>query len=418
MNSKKFALSSIPVVFISFAVFLFGALALTISSGYTYGPVLLLLPALGYLAVRPYPHLNSQDKLLIAALLIYFATGLATNLVHHLPSNAYDNFSRFLLAVPVLLLLLRFPVKPIFLWGGIALGATGAGLIAIMDFYVQGETRAAGHNNPIQFGDIAMLFACLLLAGFAWAKQHSRFMLAVFLLAIASGIFASLLSGARGGWLALPFAFGLFYGAMDLHKSKKKTVVFSALLIVLVAVFYLLQESGFLQMRIQEAMSDVQQYTQAQNANTSLGIRFTLWHSGLNLVAQHPWLGWGSVANYVNITGDSAAVFQRFNHFHNELLDALAKRGVVGGLALLILYVVPALVFYRQLKQCSVQVRPLAYAGLMLVIATLVFGLTQSFFSHSSGVMIYAFMLVILWAQVRVPISRESTVHVSRPTND
>lgn len=403
MNSKKFGLTSIPVLFISITVFLLGALALTISSGYTYGPVLLLLPALGYLAVRPYPVLTAQDKILIAALLIYFAIGVATNLVHHLPSNSYDNFSRFLLAIPVLLLLLRFPVSPVFLWSGIAFGAIGAALVAIMDFYVHGELRATGHNNAIQFGDIAMLFACLLLAGFSWAKQYSRLMIIIFVLGAASGIFASLLSGARGGWLALPFALGLFYIANNFHKNTKQSFVFVAALVCLVAVVYQFQQSGFLQMRIQEAMSDLQQYTQVQNANTSLGIRFTLWHTGLNLFAQHPLVGWGSVANYVSITGDSSDIFQRFNHFHNEFLDAMVKRGLVGGLALLMIYGLPAFVFYRQLQQCAAQVKPLALAGLMLVLATLIFGLTQSFFSHSSGVMVYVFMLVILWAQVRAP---------------
>lgn len=401
MNSKIFSLNRFPVLLISIAVFLFGALALTISSGYTYGPVLLLLPAVGYLVVRPYPVLNSQDKILIIALLIYFITGVATNLVHHLPSNSYDNFSRFLLAIPVLLLLLRFPVKPVFLWSGIAFGATGAAFIAIMDFYVHGELRAAGHNNAIQFGDIAMLFACLLLAGFSWAKQRSKLMVSLFLLGIASGIFASLLSGARGGWLALPFAVGFFYITNDFHKNTKQSFIFASALLCLVVVVYLFQQSGFLQMRIQEAMSDLQQYTQAKNSNTSLGIRFTLWHTGLNLIAQHPFIGWGSVANYVSITGDSSDIFQRFNHFHNEFLDAVVKRGLLGGLALLVVYCLPALVFYYQLTECSVQSKPLVHAGLMLVLATLIFGLTQSFFSHSSGVMVYVFMVVILWAQVR-----------------
>jgi O-antigen ligase len=155
------------------------------------------------------------------------------------------------------------------------------------------------------------------------------------------------------------------------------------------------------QLRIHEAVSDLQQYSQAQNANTSLGIRFTLWYTGLNLVAQHPLLGWGSMANYVRLSGDSAVIFQSFNHFHNELLDALVKRGLVGCLALLVIYCMPALLFYRQLKRGVESVKPLALAGLMLVFATVIFGLTQSFFSHSSGVMVYVFLLVILWAQVR-----------------
>lgn len=405
MNSTKFSLASIPVLWVSIAVFLFGALALILSSGYTYGPVLLLLPALVYAWVRPYPVLSAHDKMILAALFIYFAAGCIVNFIHRLPANAYDNFSRFLLAIPVLLLLLRFPPRAAFFWSGIALGAIGAAVVAVMDLYVRGEMRAAGHNNPIQFGDISMLFACLLLAGFFWAKRYSTAMMILFVLGIAGGIFASLLSGARGGWLALPVVLLFFYVSNDLHKNKKQSLVFVGVFICAAVLFYFFLHAGLLQLRIQEGLSDVQQFTQAQNANTSLGIRFTLWHSGLNLAAQHPFLGWGSVANYVNSTGDTSAVFQRFNHFHNELLDAIVKRGLLGGIALLIIYAVPAILFYRQLKQASTAAKPFAQAGIVFVLASVVFGLTQSFFSHSSGVMVYAFMLVILWAQSRAAIA-------------
>lgn len=408
MSSTRFAAKSILTFWVSLSVFLFSALALSVSSGYTYGPALLLLPALGYLFVRPYPALNSGDKLIIAALLIYFFVGAFTNIAHHLPSREYDNFSRFLLAIPVLFLLMRFPVKPVYLWSGIAIGALGAAVVAYLDFYVHGESRAGGYNNPIQFGDIAMLFACLLLAGFSWAKQHSKWMSLIFFLGIVAGVFASLLSGARGGWLALPFAVGVFFIANGSYKNKKHIWLFVVALSCLAVAFYSSRESSFLQARIQDALSDLHEYTQAKNANTSIGIRFTLWQHGLDLVVQRPLLGWGSVENYVAITGDSSAVFKQFSHFHNELLDAFVKRGLLGVCALLALYALPALAFFHLLKQTAANAsRAAAWAGLMLVLATFLFGLTQSFFCHASGVMIYIFMLVIVWTQARLVVAKE-----------
>ena len=403
MISNKIAFANIPVLCVSIFVFLFGALALVVPSGYTYGPVLLLLFALMYLFVRPNPMLIAADKSFIAALLLYFLVGVVTNFIHHLPSRHYDNFSRFLFAIPVLLLLLRFPIKLIYLWSGIALGALGAGIVAVVDFYVYGELRAGGYNNPIQFGDIAMLFSCVLMAGFAWAKQHSRSMIIIFFVGFMSGIWASLLSGARGGWLVLPFAIGLFYLVNDLHKNTKKSAIFIFAVLCFCGFAYYFLSPSLLQSRINDVISDLQQYFHANNANTSLGARITLWQASLPLIAEHPLLGWGSVANYVNLSGDKAEIFQRFNHFHNDFLDALVKRGLLGGMALLMIYVVPGVLFYRQLKQCVSAKAPLVYASLLLIVATFVFGLTQSFFSHSSGVMVYVFLLVILWAQVRAP---------------
>jgi O-antigen ligase len=403
MLFNKFSIEKVPVLLISIFVFLCGALALVVPSGYTYGPVFLLLIALGYLFVRPYPVLNAADKYLLAALVTYFLVGAITNAAHHLPSRNYDNASRFLLAIPVLLLLLRFPVKPIYLLSGIALGALGAGYVALMDFYVHGELRAGGFNNPIQFGDIAMLFSCLLMAGFAWATHHSRSMIALFALCIFSGIMASLLSGARGGWLAFPFGLIAFYVANDFHKNKKKSFIFILSTVSIVGVAYYFFAQDLVHARLNDARSDLQHYFQTKDTSTSLGSRLALWQASFKLIAEQPVLGWGTLANYVNLSGDGADIFQRFNHFHNDFLDALVKRGVLGGVALLIIYVVPAILFYRQLKQCSPAKRPLVYAGLILVIATFVFGLTQSFFSHASGVMIYVFMLILFWAQVRLP---------------
>lgn len=403
MISNKFAFANIPVLCVSMFVFLFGALALIVPSGYTYGPVLLLLIALVYLFVRPYPQLLISDKCLIASLLLYFLVGVVTNFIHHLPSRSYDNFSRFLFAIPVLLLLLRFPVKPIYLWMGVALGALGAGFVALVDFYVYGELRAGGYNNPIQFGDIAMLFSCLLIAGCSWAKQYSRNMIIIFGVCIIGGILASLLSGARGGWLVLPFALALFYFVNNFHENTRSTVFF-ILTILCAGVFaYYFLSPDVVRIRISYAISDIQLYVQTNNTNTSVGARIMLWQSSLPLIAERPLSGWGSVANYVNLSGNNADVFQRFNHFHNDFLDALVKRGLLGGMALLMIYVVPVVLFYRQLTQCASAKAPLVYAGLLLIVATFIFGLTQSFFSHSSGVMVYVFMLVFLWAQVRAP---------------
>lgn len=394
-------LASIPVFYISVAILLCGALTLSLPSGYTYGPVLLLLPALVYMWLRPYPLLVGEDKLLIGTLAFYFGVGAITNLVHHLPPNSYDNFSRFLLAIPVLLLLLRFPVKPHFFWGGIILGALGAGATAVSDYYIAGEMRAAGHNNAIQFGDIAILFACFLLVGFGWIKQQPKWLIIIAILATISSVLASLLSGARGGWLALPVGLGCFYVANHLHKNRTASYVFWGLIPVVIVMGSLFQQTGVLQVRIAQGVADIEQYVYAGNANTSLGLRIELWQASLSLIVERPLLGWGSIANYLSITGDSADIFQRFNHFHNEFLDATVKRGLLGFVALFALYGIPAVLFYRQLKLCALEVKAQAYAGLVLVSATFVFGLTQSFFSHSSGVMVYAFMLVILWSQVR-----------------
>lgn len=400
LSPQKFASA-----LVSSGVFLLCAFALVVPSGYSLGALMLVLPSLVYLGVRPWPVLKAEDKYLIAALLMYFGVGVFTNVHHHLKGSSYDNLSRFLLAVPVLLMLLRKPIKPAIVWQGVALGAIGAAVLAIWEFIVQGEERADGHINAIQFGDIAMLFFCMLIAPLPWAKTRGRLYFVLVLTGALGGLLASLLSGARGGWLMLPIAGALMYWWSS-RRSLNTNIAFLSVGLLVVAAIYWLPWLEFLRDRIGHAALDLQAYQDSQDATSSLGSRLHLWQLSLDMITQHPIMGWGNFERYVAATGGQDDVLIKYNHMHNDLLDAWVKRGLVGVVALVGVYLVPAVIFYRQLKRHSgagqsIAARSAALAGMMLVVATFVFGLTQSFLTHSSGVTMYVFLLVILWAQVR-----------------
>lgn len=90
-----------------------------------------------------------------------------------------------------------------------------------------------------------------------------------------------------------------------------------------------------------------------------------------------------------------------YDHAHNEFLDTLAKRGLLGLAMLLALYLLPMKLFVRQLHARDMELRSLAAAGVILPVAYIDFGLTQVFLSHNSGVMIYGFWLAVLWGSYR-----------------
>ena len=393
-----------PTLLASCAVFLFSSLALVVPTGQSYGAALLLLPALVFLLVRPHPKLIAPDKYLAATLLAYFLVCASSNWFHQLSDGSYDKPARFLLAIPVLFFLLRFPVKPIYFWSGIACGALGAGLLSAWNFWGQGAERATGNTHPIQFGDIAMLFSCLLLSAIPMARNCSRWILALFLAGIAGGALASLLSGARGGWPALPAAALLLYVASRNYTNIRKNGILLAAFVLPVIAITQLPQDTFLQSRIKDGFVDIQRFHENNDISTSLGARLHLWRRSVQMIALRPVTGWGTlerVGDYLDSQGSHDEVVARYNHVHNEVLDAVLKRGIVGGLALLALYLVPALLFYRQWRQALPWQKCLPVAGLTLVLCSAIFGLTQTFFSHTNGVMVYAFTLAILWAQTR-----------------
>ncbi|MEN7430566.1 O-antigen ligase family protein [Chromobacterium sp. TRC.1.1.SA] len=93
--------------------------------------------------------------------------------------------------------------------------------------------------------------------------------------------------------------------------------------------------------RIKEAQTDLIAYSQG-NADTSLGIRFSLWDAGAHAVGERPW-GQGIQARdelFHQLVNDGAlnkaALIMRDIHLHNEWLEIMSLQGVPGALSWLI----------------------------------------------------------------------------------
>jgi len=89
----------------------------------------------------------------------------------------------------------------------------------------------------------------------------------------------------------------------------------------------------------------------------------------------------------------------------------VVKHGLPGLLAVLALYLLPLRLFARRLCQAgSREARLAAAGGMMLMLSYLAFGLTQAFLTHNNGVMMLAFMMVILWSLAQEqPVSPANT---------
>jgi O-antigen ligase len=392
----------------SVAVFLFFAIALVLPSGYSLGALLLALGSLVLLSERVKPELRKEDFALITILTLYFLVCILTNQIHGAPAREYDVPTRFVLAIPALLLLRAYPPRPGALWGGVAAGAICAGLLAGWEMLIMKVERAAGYTNPIQFGNISVLLGILCLAGLPWALARRRavFWTGLLIAGAGMGILGSLLTGSRGSWISLPFCLLVLYkcyGGM-LHKR-----YFIAGLVAIVAIFATIYATPRTEMksRLEKAVEETHDYFQSRNADTSVGARLDMWRTGLMMFPERPWLGWGKEgymerkAQLIE-AGEAAAFTRDHTHLHNEYLDALVKRGLPGLAILSALYIVPLLLFSAHMKPADrIHASPYAVAGVLLIVCYMVFGLTQAFFTHNNGVMMFAFTLVILWSLLR-----------------
>lgn len=388
------------------SIFLLGALGLTLPSGYSVGAFWLLITAMVGLVTLPRcaSPLPLLVRLVLAVMVLYAAFWMVDAGLRGGGLREFDRPSRFLFAAISLLALTRIRVSQTWLWSGLAVGASATGVLAIWQKFFLSMDRATGFTQTVQFGNLSMLFGLLCAAGLFWAQGHTRLKAGwITLLCVGAmlGVIASLLSGTRGAWVAPLACVPVFLLAMNGADIKRRALAVGIVVILTAAgAAYLLPQTGISD-RVGHALTDWERYAGGGVAEGSLSMRIEMWRGAWRLFEEKPLTGWGETG-YIQRLGElgEAGVISweaaGYTHAHNELLNAVAKKGLIGGLILYSLYILPLAWFASQFKNASPAQLGIAVAGATLPVCYMASGMTQVSFNHNSGVMIYAFMLAIL----------------------
>lgn len=396
-----------PHLYSSVAVFLLSAAALSVPSGYSIGAILLVLMGVYALSSARYfkTQLSAKDWWLLLAISLFGLGGVFDALYHQAHGSNYDKAIRFLLAAVAFFALKKYPPRLSWLWAGLIIGSLSALATALWQTIGLDIDRAHGYTHPIQFGNLAMLMGFFCLAGLGWAfslknKTQAAAWAAALILGAVCAVLSSLLSGSRGGWVSVPFVLLILIKAYHRHFQWRTKLLASLVAVAALVGLYHTPQLN-VQPRIYAAINDLQLY-KAGDSHTSLGARFEMWQAALWLTKQKPVFGWGkdhmqTAMQDLAAQGKVDSVVGSFNHAHNEFLDIAAKRGLVGLITLILLYLIPIRLYIPYLTHTSLKIRALATAGLILPVAYIDFGLSQAFLSHNSGLMMYAFWTICFW---------------------
>ena len=399
------------------AAFMVPGLALWLPSGYSWGAVLLLLCSLATVGTwwrRPAGAARTGAWALVAAItLMGLVWALDVDAGHGL--RHLDRASKYLLAVPGLFYLLVYPPPARALWWGLAVGATGSGLLALYQADVLGVGRVAGFTNAIQYGNLSLALGVMCgLVLCAMGGVLRRWAVAGLALGLLLGLLGSLLSMSRGGWLALGLSLPLWL-ALLWRWGHRRTLWRAAGLCALAAAAALVLQGPELSQRWGTARAEVLDYARHGQAGSSVGQRLDHWRLAWAMGWDKPWTGWGRTGYVLEkqrrvAAGQAHPFVLQFDHGHNEALDLFAKRGLPGVLALLVLYAVPWAIFWPTRRRLAADLhRPegtalaLRLVGLALPVLYLGFGLTQAFLAHNSGNMFYLFMVMLVFAALYAP---------------
>lgn len=344
--------------------------------------------------------LSRNEWLLLSALGLYALSGLVS---YYNVSDEYEfvkhmgRYLRFLLIVPVYLLLSgsSAPLFKYLLAGAIVSGPLYLSF-ALLSAAENPGLPASGNYHHITFGDGAMLNVLFLLAVLLTWKIRTVVKV-VMAVAIVCALYASILSQARGAWLALPVCGAvLLYFTVKYGRLKIKVVL--PLLLLGVAVLAVSPARELLESRVGEAVQEVEAFASGEKFDSSVGGRLAMWDIAVDVWQQHPVIGTGLGDFDLEMESrQSQGIYESVEvmaSVHNIYLQALATTGTVGFLVLCFALVIqPLRLFYRAPGE---KPAPARLGGIMLVLAYAVFGLTESWILRAPVISVFLIYLITL----------------------
>lgn len=398
------------LLFTSISVFLFYAINQSVPSGYSVGAALLLLGSAAYLVQGPLPKLTLEEKISIAALASFFAVAVLIYFLHGNPLSTLDIPSRFLLAIPVFLMLIQVPPRLSWVWAGVAVGSYGAGGVALWQLYGLGMDDVDGLTNGVRFGGICTMLAILCATGLLWARPDNvarpwPWRLALGLGVVAAG-YGSVMSGTRGAWISLPLVFVLFCLGTFNRGNLYRACMVALVTLLAAGAWYVTVPSNPLKAGYDQAVEDISGYMEEGNAVGSISGRFELWRAALGNIPKKPIFGW-SDKDYKARLQEQVANHElhphvlNLAHTHNLYLETVLRQGLVGLVPILALFVFPFLFFLRRLRAKPCNVRILAIAGTSQLAVFGMLGASHVVLYRNDTLLFFFITLMVLWGCMR-----------------
>jgi O-antigen ligase len=340
-----------------------------------------------------------QVRWVVLAFLLYFLFVLACALLRGVSMSAVEKPARMFFAVSALAVVLAVRPSQRALWWG-----AGAGALAALPFIAWqrlglGIERPGGLINSITYGDLSLLLGLLAMAGSLTLRSRSQRLLLAGVGGLA-GIAASVMTGSRGGWMALPLIALALLPRLRGLGVRHVGALLGASAVLLAAVWF---APGLgMHARFVGGVEEAQNWHDKHLVWTNVGIRLELWKGALMLIGEQPLLGrdFGAararLATYAR-EGKLDPMVLELPHLHNDGLQVMTTGGVAGFALWIATLFAPLAFFLRRLGH-DVRAPQFAAAlgGVLVVLGYIGFGLTEVIFWSMKGSLFYALMVFML----------------------
>ena len=377
-----------------------------IPRAYSIGPALIFLIALASLRTLNLRWRRKPFHVGWVALFLftYGVVQWVILLLHGEDISEFDLSFRYIAAALVLPFLLRFTISADFIFRTASIGAILTGCYAFYQAEIMNVHRVEAMDNAIHFGNGALVLALLCMCGLIGRLSvgGARFKAWMSTVGFVAAIYAALVSGTRGVWIAIPVVMlVLIILYWKRTPNTRKLIVSLVGLSVLATLtawnFHKIEE------RVSLAMTQYVDYFESGKNGTSVGLRLDLWKAGFVAFQEQPLIGVGPagvdrvVAGLID-EGQIHPTTGTFRHLHNQYVDILARQGLIGVVfyAALIGSILATFIALFRSTNITKEGHALAAAGVAITSQHLILNLTLSMLERSIGIMMFVFGVVFL----------------------
>jgi O-antigen ligase len=336
----------------------------------------------------------------VLAMLAMSVAIFITQLYHQkFDARPYDAASRYWLAILVFLMLIRFNPKVF----RVLQVAFPIAVIITLPMAREWDGRTGIDTlDLIHYGDFALVLGVMSLFSINWFGCDNLPLRTLKVLGFVAGVYASVASGSRGGWLAIPL-FIAIYVYFQMPRISKKLFVLGCITATLTAAISYLG-SNTVSQRLDYFRSEVTTFNEG-NRDTSTGVRWQLYKAAVEIIAQHPMYGVGPQGFALEMqplqeAGKITPLAAQYGRgeVHNDILSKAVGMGVFGLVAIIAIYLVPLGMFWRATKSSSEIARRSGVLGITFVSGFMVFGLTVEILNLTMATAFFGFTVAVLLA--------------------
>lgn len=360
---------------------------------------------------------SGNRKFLIAGLIMLAAPTVAVFASSYLRSEfndyEFDSPSRFLLASVFLLFAIKTRAdisKYLQYTIPIALIITFLHQIIFQQPKLWGVDRMSTYfADPLVFGYISLTFGLISFASINLISKDSLPLILTKISGFGIGIYLSIMSGSRTGWFAIPIIVVILWldrFRASIHKiNVRQTFILISLATVFLASTFTLSSTS--KERLNLAFQEFSEYSLSGIApDTSTGLRITFIRIAADLLVKYPVSGVGDTArqsfdipeNISKYASPASVHMALHSGFHNQIVTNTIRYGILGGIAAIMLFIVPLLIFIHQYKKGTSTNRYNSLIGIIFTVCFFVSSLSTEVFDLKYMASFYAVMISLLCA--------------------